>query len=83
MNWRLLFILVLILAAVSVDGRGQSTALIEDDSLRAIIGESSGELALKHFSEILAFSGYSPSLGAEQTADYLAQQCRERCRWIE
>jgi hypothetical protein len=51
--------------------------LIEDEALRAIIGESSGELALEHFSDLLAFSGYVPSLGAEQIAGYTAERCRE------
>jgi hypothetical protein len=55
----------------------QTSSLIDRDSLEALIAESSGELALEHFTRLLRFSGYAPSLGAEQSAEYLAERARE------
>jgi hypothetical protein len=66
---------VVILAATF--SRGQGTDLIEDPILQAIIQESSGELALQHFENLLAYSGYAPSRGAEQTARYLVERSKD------
>ena len=55
---------------------GQSSTLIDDRSFKALIDESSGEMGLVHFGKLLAFSGYAPSRGAEQIAEYLAEQAR-------
>jgi hypothetical protein len=55
----------------------QHSSLIEDRHLDAIIGETSGALALSHFRDLLAYSGFAPSLGSEQTADYIAAKARE------
>jgi hypothetical protein len=53
------------------------SSLIEDRDLEAIISETSGALALSHFRDLLAYSGFAPSLGSEQTADYIAAKARE------
>src|SRR3972149_10594229 len=55
----------------------QHSSLIEDDALEAIISETSGAKALSHFKSLLAYSGFAPSLGSEQTADYIAAKTRE------
>ena len=55
----------------------QQSTLIEDDVLDAIISETSGALALAHFKNLLAYSGFAPSLGSEQTAQYVAEKTRE------
>ncbi len=55
----------------------QHSSLIEDEALEAIISETSGALALSHFRDLLAYSGFAPSLGSEQTADYVAAKARE------
>jgi hypothetical protein len=57
----------------------QTSTLIQPEILDALIAETSGEMGLNHFSHIVSnFSGFSPSLGAEQTADYIAENAR---RW--
>ena len=55
----------------------QHSSLIEDEALEAIISETSGALALSHFKNLLAYSGFAPSLGSEQTAEYIAAKTRE------
>jgi hypothetical protein len=55
----------------------QHSSLIEDEALEAIISETSGALALSHFKNLLTYSGFAPSLGSEQTADYIAAKTRE------
>ncbi|HEY7817732.1 MAG TPA: hypothetical protein VIG29_05910, partial [Vicinamibacteria bacterium] len=42
-----------------------------------MISETSGALALGHFRDLLAYSGFAPSLGSEQTADSIASKTRE------
>ena len=57
--------------------RGQDSTLIDRETMDALIAETSGEMGLNHFSHIVSnFSGFSPSLGAEQTADYIADSAR-------
>jgi hypothetical protein len=69
-----LFALVSLLAtAVSA----QHTSLIQDQPLEALISEVSGAKALSHFRDLLQYSGFAPSLGSEQTADYIAARARE------
>ena len=59
--------------------RGQESTLVDRDTMDALIAETSGEMGLNHFTHIVNnFSGFSPSLGAEQTADYIAASAR---RW--
>jgi len=66
---------VLTLFATTVSA--QHSSLIEDEALEAIVSETSGALALSHFKNLLAYSGFAPSLGSEQTADYIAAKTRE------
>jgi aminopeptidase YwaD len=54
-----------------------TTALLDLKYLRALIAETSGEAGLNHFRRLSLPSGFAPSRGAEQTADYLAQRARE------
>src|SRR3990172_1124537 len=68
-----LAVLTLFAAAASA----QHSSLIEDEALEAIISETSGAMALSHFKSLLAYSGFAPSLGSEQTADYIAAKTRE------
>ena len=59
--------------------RGQDSTLIDREVMDALIAETSGEMGLNHFTHIVSnFSGFSPSLGADQTADYIADSAR---RW--
>ncbi|MGH9334984.1 MAG: hypothetical protein ACRD21_14690, partial [Vicinamibacteria bacterium] len=69
------FILV---AAVfwSASAFAQRTSLLEDQALEAIVAETSGALALSHFRELLAYSGFAPSKGSEDTAAYIADRAR-------
>jgi len=55
----------------------QTTPYLRTEYLRAIRQESSGELALTHFRHIVGrYSGFSPSRGGDQIAEYLADQAR-------
>ena len=55
----------------------QTTPYLRPDYLRAIRQESSGELALTHFRHIVShYSGFTPSRGGDQIAEYLAGQAR-------
>lgn len=55
----------------------QTTPLIRPEYLRAIRQEASGELALTHFRHIVGhYSGFTPSRGGDQIAEYLAEQAR-------
>jgi hypothetical protein len=65
-----LILLTLIAAAASAQ---EHSSLISDEALSAIISETSGALALTHGQRILSYSGFAPSLGSEQTADYIAR----------
>jgi hypothetical protein len=67
-----LIVLTLFAAAASA----QHSSLIEDRALEAIISETSGAKALSHFKNLLTYSGFAPSLGSEQTADYIAARAR-------
>jgi hypothetical protein len=56
----------------------QTSPLLPADQMRAIRDESSGERALSHFRHIVAhYSGFSPSRGGDQVAEYLAQRARD------
>jgi aminopeptidase YwaD len=72
----LVLVLVLFLLASASDVRAQHSSLIADDALAALIAETSGELALGHFRDILQYSGYAPAKGSEQTADYIAARAK-------
>ena len=76
MKPRVLFVAVLYVSGACGIAFGQSSTLIDDRSFKALIDESSGEMGLVHFGKLLAFSGYAPSRGAEQIAEYLAEQAR-------
>ena len=66
-----------IVSLIAATAPAQHSSLIEDETLEAIIAESSGSLGLSHFRKLLAYSGFAPSLGSEQTADYIAARARE------
>jgi len=69
-----MLVLVLIHAAPT---HSQTSALLDSEILDALSAETSGTMALNHFSYIIAnYSGFSPSLGADQTAKYIADKCR-------
>jgi aminopeptidase YwaD len=56
----------------------QTGTLLADGFFQAIRAESSGERPLKHFHEIHdQFSGFSPSKGGDQIAEFLAARARE------
>lgn len=65
-----------LLVLLSSAALAQNTSLLEDESLDALISETSGELALRHFQDLLAYSGFAPSKGSEDTASYLAAKAR-------
>ena len=67
---------VLAILALATPTAAQHTELIDDAAFQAIIAETSGQLGLRHFERLLAFSGFSPSLGAEQTAAYIAERMK-------
>ena len=78
MKRRVLVFLIVLLGG-GVMTRGQDSTLIDREAMDALIAETSGEMGLNHFSHIARnFSGFSPSLGAEQTAEYIADSAR---RW--
>ena len=68
-----LSVLTLFAAAASA----QHSSLLPDDTLEALVSETSGAKALGHFRDLLEYSGFAPSLGSEQTADYIAARTRE------
>ncbi|MFQ5708542.1 MAG: hypothetical protein ACE5HO_13875 [bacterium] len=74
-------IIACVLALLLSNGRqiyGQTSTLIDAEVMNALIAESSGERGLNHFSYIGAnFSGFAPSLGAEQTAEYIAEHAQQ------
>ncbi len=61
---------------LAADVSAQSTLLLDDNIYQALIDETSGATALSYFDDLLEFSGWSPSLGADRTADYLAAKAR-------
>ena len=69
--------LVAVLTLFAAAASAQHSSLIDDEALEAILSETSGALALSHFKNLLAYSGFAPSLGSEQTADYIAAKTRE------
>ncbi len=69
--------LLALLSLFATAAPAQHSSLIEDEALEAIISETSGALGLSHFRKLLAYSGFAPSLGSEQTADYIAARARE------
>ncbi|MBI4421932.1 MAG: hypothetical protein HY560_13995 [Gemmatimonadetes bacterium] len=77
MKTRLLVPALLALAVSPSAIWSQTSALISSDRFKAIVGEASGELAMVHFRNLLAYDGFSPSEGADQTAEYLAARARE------
>jgi hypothetical protein len=66
-----------VLTLMATAAGAQHSSLIEDEALEAIIAETSGALALSHGRDLLSYSGFAPSLGSEQTADYVAARARE------
>jgi len=67
--------MLIVFAASAIPSKNlsaQTSLLIDDDVLQALIDSTSGSRALGYFDDLLAYSGWSPSLGADQTADYLA-----------
>ncbi len=70
-------LLLALLSSSAASATAQHSTLIENAALEAIISETSGALGLSHFRRLLAYSGFAPSLGSEQTADYIAARARE------
>jgi len=54
-----------------------TTRLLDQRYLQALVAETSGEAGLHHFRQLVIPSGFAPSRGAEQAADYLAERARE------
>lgn len=70
-------LLVLVLA-VPDPSPGQTTPLLRTEWFHAIRDESSGERPFVDFDQIMSrFSGFMPSKGSDDTAEYLAQRFRE------
>ncbi len=66
---------VLLLPQISV---AQTNTLLPTPIFHAIRDESSGELPLVAFRDIVSnYSGYAPSIGGNQTAEYIARRLRE------
>lgn len=55
----------------------QSSPLIQDAVLQSLIEGTSGDAGLDHFDSLLTYSGWSPSLGADQTAAYIVRTNRK------
>jgi aminopeptidase YwaD len=68
---------IFLFVAGAQTSESQVPSIIGEDAWKAIIQESSGELALRHFAALIDYSGWAPSLGAEQTAQYLVERSRE------
>jgi hypothetical protein len=66
-----------VLTLMATTARAQHSSRIGDEALEAIIAETSGALALAHGRNLLSYSGFAPSLGSEQTADYVTARARE------
>jgi len=78
MKKSLVVLITALLMAPSSRARAQTRTLLADDYFQAIRAESSGERPLKHFQTIHdQFSGFSPSTGGDQIAEYLAGRARE------
>ncbi len=64
---------------VPVSSEGQTSPLFPTTLFHAIRGEASGELPLADFQQIVTrFSGFTPSKGGDDMAEYLAARLRER-----
>ena len=71
------FLLSVLLFSYTPPIYGQTSALLDNEILDVLTAETSGEMALNHFSCIIAnYSGFAPSLGADKTAEYIADKCR-------
>jgi hypothetical protein len=71
-------LMALVLCAIAGRGTAQTTVLLADQYFRAIRAESSGELPLVDFRTIEnRFTGFTPSKGGDQIAEYLASRMRE------
>jgi len=69
---------VLAMCAVLTPATAQTSALLAKSFFEAIRAESSGELPLITFQNIQTrFSGFAPSKGHDQIAEYLAARARE------
>lgn len=80
MNWRnLIFSAVFVFGASgAAAGKTDSqTTLMNGDHMKALVAESSGELALNHFRRLLAFAGNVPSLSADRIAQYIVDQTKK------
>jgi len=67
--------LVLVLAITSGSAQGQE--LLPPEWFRLIKSQASGELPFADFRNIVRFSGFAPSPGSDQVAEYLAGRARE------
>lgn len=54
----------------------QSQEMLPPAQYRAIRDQASGERPLADFKKIIRFSGFSPSVGADEVADYLAGEAK-------
>jgi aminopeptidase YwaD len=75
---RVLVVLTSVLLAISARLSSQSTSLFPPAWYEAIRDEASGELPLVDFRNIAnRFTGFAPSKGGDQIADYIAGRVRE------
>src|SRR4029453_16316875 len=73
-----LFIAVALAAGIAAGLRAQTTPLLPDAYFRAIRDESSGERPVIDFRTIESrYTGFTPSRGGDQIAEYLAGRMRE------
>lgn len=67
-----------VVLAASSGARAQSSALFATEYFHAIRGEASGELPMVDFRQIVTrFSGFSPSKGGDEMAEYIAGRLRD------
>lgn len=66
-----------LLVTSALAGEVPATRLLDTKYLQALVAETSGVAGLHHFRNLVIPSGFAPSRGAEQAADYLAERARE------
>lgn len=72
--WR--FAACLVVWAFLLESATSAQQLLKPEQYRAIRDNASGELPYADFERLVQFPGFSPSPGAEQVADYLANEAR-------
>ena len=75
---RTLIVLTIVACSIPVRSADQSVSLLSAKYFDAIRGEASGELPLVDFRNIVnRFTGFTPSKGGDQIAEYIAGRLRE------